>query len=609
MEKTQKPKYSVSQCVGYMLSMARRHCPSVLWVGLGWAAASLGIQVLGLFLAPAVLADITARVPVPRLLGTIAGFSLGLLVLQMLRSYLEQNTLYGRIEVRVAVLGQINKKVCTTSYPNTKDPQLAKLHQSAREQCNGNSDPAEYIWKVLFDLLLNLGGFAVYLAVLIGLQPWLLALVTATSVLGFFVSRYISQWSYRHREEEAALQKKLWYLIDTAAEPRIGKELRIFGLGDWLQQVTAGVQRAYNAFHARRERAYAWASAVDAVLGLARGGIAYFWLIRQALAGQLSAPEFLLYFSAFSGFSAWVTGILQQYAELYKQCLGISTVLEYLHIPEPFRFAGGEAIPAAPYTLEMRDVTFRYPGTDAPIFSHLNFTLYPGEKVAVVGLNGAGKTTLVKLLCGLYDPDEGAVLLNGVDIRRFDRAEYYALFSAVFQKWTEMDISLAQAVAQHPTDIDMARVRECVEKAGLADMVAGLPAGYDTHIGKQVWLDGVQLSGGQTQRLMLARALYKGGAFLVLDEPTAALDPLAEQDIYQKYHAMTAGRSSVFISHRLASTRFCDRVLFIQNGTIAEEGTHESLLAAGGGYAGLFRVQARYYRENQQEGGENNEIE
>ena len=225
--------------------------------------------------------------------------------------------------------------------------------------------------------------------------------------------------------------------------------------------------------------------------------------------------------------------------------------------------------------------------------------------MAVVGLNGAGKTTMVMLLCGFYDPTEGRVLLNGIDIREFNRRQYYELFSAVFQGFSIQDTTIAECVAQTATDIDMDKVTDCLDKAGLTTAIAKFPDDVKTHFGREVYLDGVMLSGGQTQRLMLARALYKDGPILVLDEPTAALDPIAENDIYMKYSEMTAGKTSLFISHRLASTRFCDRIIFVADGGIAEEGTHEELLAKNGAYANLFEVQSRYYRK----GGESDEEE
>ena len=242
-------------------------------------------------------------------------------------------------------------------------------------------------------------------------------------------------------------------------------------------------------------------------------------------------------------------------------------------------------------------MSYRYPEAEADTIHDLSLTIRPGEKLAIVGLNGAGKTTLVKLLCGLLDPTEGTVLLNGTDIRTFDRKKYYALFSAVFQEYALLSTTVADNVAQSVDGIDEKKIWDCLEKAGLTTTIRALPNGIHTHVGHEIFLDGVLFSGGQTQRLMLARALYKDGPILLLDEPTAALDPIAENDIYRKYSAMTAGKTSVFISHRLASTRFCDRILFLDHGRIAEEGTHEALLRKGGGYAALFEVQSRYYQE------------
>ena len=593
-----KPKYSVWQNVRFMLALAWRKGKDVLALCVLFAALSLGINLAQLFIAPTVLAQVEAHAPLPRLLGTIGGFALALILLNGLLGYVDQNTMFGRVRLRISIINDLNEKACTTSYPNTRDPKVLKLFEKAQDSIRSNSRSAEHVWTTLTGLLLNLAGFAVYLTLLSGLDLGLIGVVAVTTAAGFFIGQRINAWGYRHREEESSYQKKIHYIAQKTESIQLAKDIRIFGLGPWLSDIYERTLRLYDAFINRRERIYTGACAVDALLSLARNGIAYAYLIWLTLAEGLPASQFLLYFSAFTGFSTWVTGILQECSTLHKESLDLSTIQEYLHLPEPFRFSDGAPIPPADqYELRLDHVTFRYPGADKPILQDLSLTIRPGEKVAVVGLNGAGKTTLVKLLCGFYDPDEGRVLLNGQDIRQFDRRAYYQLFSTVFQESSELDITVAQTVAQRVDGIDMDKVKACVAKAGLAEKIASLPQGYDTHLGKQVYLDGVELSGGQTQRLMLARALYKDGAFLVLDEPTAALDPIAESDIYQKYNEMTAGKSSVFISHRLASTRFCDRILFIQDGGIAEEGTHEELLQKGGAYAKLFNVQARYYQE------------
>ena len=593
-----KPKYSVWQNVRFMLALAWHKGKDVLALCVLFAALSLGINLAQLFIAPVVLAQVEAHAPLSRLLWTIGGFALALILLNGLLGYVDQNTMFGRVRLRISIINDLNEKACTTSYPNTRDPKALKLFEKAQDATRSNSRPAEHIWTTLTGLLLNLAGFAVYLTLLSGLDLGLIGVVAVTTAAGFFISQRINAWGYHHREEESSYQKKIRYIAQNTESIQLAKDIRIFGLGPWLSDIYESTLRLYDAFINRRERIYTGACAVDALLSLARNGIAYAYLIWLTLTEGLPASQFLLYFSAFTGFSTWVTGILQECSTLHKESLDLSTIQEYLHLPEPFHFADGAPVPPADrYELRLDHVTFRYPGTKKPILQDLCLTIRPGEKVAVVGLNGAGKTTLVKLLCGFYDPDEGRVLLNGQDIRQFDRRAYYQLFSTVFQESSELDITVAQTVAQRVDGIDMDKVKACVAKAGLAEKIASLPQGYDTHLGKQVYLDGVELSGGQTQRLMLARALYKDGAFLVLDEPTAALDPIAESDIYQKYNEMTAGKSSVFISHRLASTRFCDRILFIKDGGIAEEGTHEELLQKGGAYAKLFNVQARYYQE------------
>ena len=593
-----KPKYSVWQNVRFMLALAWRKGKDVLALCVLFAALSLGINLAQLFIAPVVLAQVEAHAPLSRLLWTIGGFALALILLNGLLGYVDQNTMFGRVRLRISIINDLNEKACTTSYPNTRDPKALKLFEKAQDATRSNSRPAEHIWTTLTGLLLNLAGFAVYLTLLSGLDLGLIGVVAVTTAAGFFISQRINAWGYHHREEESSYQKKIRYIAQNTESIQLAKDIRIFGLGPWLSDIYESTLRLYDAFINRRERIYTGACAVDALLSLARNGIAYAYLIWLTLTEGLPASQFLLYFSAFTGFSTWVTGILQECSTLYKESLDLSTIQEYLHLPEPFHFADGAPVPPADrYELRLDHVTFRYPGTKKPILQDLSLTIRPGEKVAVVGLNGAGKTTLVKLLCGFYDPDEGRVLLNEQDIRQFDRRAYYQLFSTVFQESSELDITVAQTVAQRVDGIDMDKVKACVAKAGLAEKIASLPQGYDTHLGKQVYLDGVELSGGQTQRLMLARALYKDGAFLVLDEPTAALDPIAESDIYQKYNEMTAGKSSVFISHRLASTRFCDRILFVKDGGIAEEGTHEELLQKGGAYAKLFNVQARYYQE------------
>lgn len=605
MKTKKKPKYGVWQCVCFMVKTAWHSVRSVLWLCIVFAVLTVSINLAQLFIAPVILQKVETLAPLVELLGTIGIFSVILLVLNAMLGYVDENILYGRIDVRSAVISMINHKAYTTSYPNTKDPEVLRLHSEALRNCDSNDEASEHIWHTLTGLLINLFGFAIYLLLLVDVNLLLIGLVVVTTIAGFFVSRHINEWGYRHKDEIAGYDKELIYLVTKTESIKLAKDIRIFGLAPWLNGIYTSTRRMAEAFAARRERVYAWSCLVDVVLQFARNGIAYSYLIHRTLTDGLAASEFLLYFTAFTGFSNWVTGLLSEFATLHKESLGLSVIQEYIHLPEQFRFEGGVPIPKAEsYELKMENVSFRYPGTEKDIIRNMSLTLHPGEKVAVVGLNGAGKTTLVKLFCGFYDPDEGRVLLNGMDIREFNRQEYYDLFSAVFQEMSVLDVTVAEQVAQTVENIDLVKVADCLDKAGLTSRVEKLPSGLQTHVGKIAFLDGVEFSGGEMQRLVLARALYKDGPILILDEPTAALDPIAENDIYIKYHEMTRGKTSLFISHRLASTRFCDRILFLQDGVIAEEGTHEQLLASEGGYAKLFHIQARYYQEVGESDGE-----
>ena len=596
----EKPKYNLWQNSWYMVKLAWRYSKSVLAICIILAAATAGETVVQLLIAPGILQKLELRASLPQLLGAIAIFTGALILFAAAKEYFDLNKLFGRVTVRIKLIEAIAEKMAQTSYENLLDTAFLQRKERASSACDDNQSPAESIWLTWTNILANLLGFAVYLALLSSLSPLLILVVIATTAAGYFVSRKVNQFGYLHREEEAAYTAEMRYVKRTVTSRAFAKDIRIFGLKPWLMEVWQKSFRLYESFLRRREKHYFLTNLADFLLSLLRNGIAYAYLLHLTLTEGLSASTFLLYFTAASGFTQWITGILEQFTQLSKASLEISVVREFLEWPEGFQLTGGDPIPDAvngTYELQLEHVTYRYPGAAEDTIHDLSLTLHRGEKVALVGLNGAGKTTLVKLLCGFLDPTQGTVRLNGVDIRKLNRRAYYKLFSAVFQEFSLLEATVAENVAQQVAGIDEEKVWQCLQNAGLSDAVRALPQGLQTHLGRSIYDDGTELSGGQTQRLMLARALYRDGAVLVLDEPTAALDPITESEIYLKYSEMTQGKTSLFISHRLASTRFCDRIILLENGSIAEEGSHEALLQAGGSYAKLFSVQRRYYEE------------
>ena len=604
--KKEKPKYNMWQITKFMIKTAWViKEKKVLVLSFLIAILTILINLTNLFVVPTILSLIENQVGVINLVIAIISFIGGLALLNSLLNYINVNIIFGKITIRLALMADINNKALTTSYPNAYDDEFKKLlSKSVNSTLSSNSSSGEAIWQTLTNLLINIIGFIIYTILFVNIGYILILSILITSLLSYLVNKRLSKYSYNHKDEEADTIRSMSYITHQAKDYKAVKDIRIFGLKPWFDEIYAKTKKAYLAYHNKAEGIYFWGNVLDVTMSILRNGLAYYYLINLILNGSISIAEFVLYFSAVSSFSEWVVGILNNFNILNKQSIDISILRESLEFKEVFKFDEGEKLTKQdiPYQIELKNVSYRYPNTKKDILSNINLTLHPQEKLAIVGLNGAGKTTLIKLICGFLDPTEGEVLLNGEDIRKYNRNDYYSLFSAVFQQFSLLPSSISSNVAQNENDIDMDLVKECVEKAGLKEKVESLTNGYETKLNRDIYEDAVMLSGGQTQRLMLARALYRNSPFIILDEPTAALAPIAESKIYNRYNEMTKDKSSIFISHRLASTRFCDRIIMLDNGNIVEEGTHQELLDKGGKYYQLYEVQSKYYKEGEEDG-------
>lgn len=596
-KKAEKPQYGMGSNVLYLLRLSRE-VPGLLLQRSCLVLVSVVISVTGLYMSPTLLRILEQHQSLEIFLGTLCVFALVLVSASAVKGYLEQQNVR-LIVAREVLLDRIGAKAGTCSYPLLQDDSFRNKWEKGLNATNDNQSAAEDIWRTMFSILQNLICFVIYLVLLTQVKPFLLGITLATTGLGYLVSYHFVQKDYQFQEEASKPYRGGFWVFNATRNPKLAKDVRIFGMRDWLEGMFAKYRKLAEDVQKRRARNHIVADIISLALDVLRGGIAYAYLLFITLQGNLSAGEFLLYFTAVGGFTSWITGILSGFTTLHRQSIEISMIREFCQFPEPFRMEGGRELTVdaqSVYELELRDVSYQYPTGKKPVLEHFNLKVRSGEKLAVVGVNGAGKTTLIKLLCGFLDPDRGAVLLNGVDIREYNRRDYYRLFSAVFQDFSILGGSIADNVAQC-TAPDLGKVCSCLERAGVRERIERLPGGLDAKLEKKVYLEAVELSGGEIQRLMMARMLYKDAPVILLDEPTAALDALAEQDIYERYNELTRGRTSVYISHRLASTRFCDRVILLENGGIREEGTHEQLLALGGRYAELFQVQSKYYRE------------
>ncbi|MCM1342616.1 MAG: ABC transporter ATP-binding protein/permease [Lachnospiraceae bacterium] len=326
-------------------------------------------------------------------------------------------------------------------------------------------------------------------------------------------------------------------------------------------------------------------------------GFIYLYVCLKAWFGAFGVGSVTRYVGAVHAVAGGAASILNTMAEAGTNAYYLNKIFEFLDIPNGM-YQGSLTVEKRndrDYEVEFQDVSFRYPNASEYALRHVSMKFRVGERLAVVGENGSGKTTFIKLLCRLYDPTEGRILLNGIDIRKYDYREYLSVFSVVFQDFQLLALELGRNVAAG-TDVDAGRARECLGKAGLSDWLRGQGAGLDTRLYKDVYVEeGVELSGGEEQKIAIARSMYRDAPFIILDEPTAALDPVSEHEVYTHFNDIVTDCTAIYISHRLSSCRFCDEIAVFHQGNVIEQGTHEELLEKGGKYSELWNAQAQYY--------------
>ena len=589
---------------GNMLYCARRtfeYMPSLLvWVALS-IAVKAAIPVLEMYIPKIVITEITAGdswQDLVRIVLTVTA-SLGLLTAFAKfcdRSVYNKKNLMGCHYIRL-----IANKTLTTDYINHETDSFRILQEESYQMCQGNETMLRNIYNSWIEFFAGAIGFLFYSAVLTQLHAAILFFLIITATASYFIGLTVTRWVDQNNAERAGYYHKLGYIDSVAEDIKSAKDIRLYGMRVWLQRIYDDNIEKIAGWCKRYDRLALKMTIGNSSVSLLREGVAYGYLIYLAVNHHMSVGDFVLYLAAITGFSGWLQSIIGQLAEMKRVSVYVSKLKDYLDYPETFRRKGGvstENKMTAPCKIELKNVSYRYLGADNDTLRNINLTIEKGEHVGIVGLNGAGKTTLVKLICGLVDPTSGEILYDGVNIKEYNRTEFYQLFSAVFQQYSLLSLTINEVVAETtPDNIDAEKVEHCLKTAGLWDKISSLPNAANSYYDKSVNDDAAAFSGGETQKVLLARALYKDAPVLILDEPTAALDPIAENKLYENYHHITRGKTSVFISHRLASTRFCDRILLINNGNIEESGTHDALLNNNAFYRDMFETQAKYYRE------------
>lgn len=450
----------------------------------------------------------------------------------------------------------------------------------------------------------NVFGLISYSTILALLNPWIIVLLLVSYALDSLISRRIQKWIHRNKDKQAMQKRRVNYVAYRTRTLSAAKDIRMYNMSHWLdyhgKTVLDDADEMYHEIENKRFKR----SFVEQILIFLRNGLSYAYLIYLVINCNMTIGDFAAYLALIAGFSEWLSGIVEVVSALMESNNYVIDFRVYVDSVESSNTEKKLDISSFcyPYTITFENVCYSYPESDKLILDNISFEIKSGQKYALVGNNGAGKTTLIKVMSGLLSPTSGRVLLNGMDVRNIKKEEYYKLFSAIFQEIGLLPASIAKNIALCTEEnVNEPLVWQCLRTAGLEQRVKSLPSGINANLLKNIADDAVDLSKGELQKLLLARAIYKKSEILILDEPTAALDSIAESEIYQKYNEIVGNRMSIFISHRLASTKFCDSIIFLKGNKIVEFGSHEELMKMNGEYARIFDIQSHYYSSNANE--------
>lgn len=498
---------------------------------------------------------------------------------------------------------ELGEKLLYRDYEQVENAANQKLFSKAWVSTNNPAGAFQKGFEVLYQFLKNASGLILYGIYIGNVHPALLIVMVAASVVMYKFSLGTNRIEQANKEVLAPLDKKTEYLVSNTGNFKAAKDMRLFHMEDWFTNEfeTNNQQRLKlkNKLNHRKLNG----SILSSTFGLARDGLAYWILIGQVMDGTLSVASFSFYFGIIASLSRFMDGILKDLADFSYLSSEVNDFRIYIEMDEDLESGKTSALIAdlsMPLEIEFKHVYYRYDGADLDTITDLNWRIHPGEKVGMVGINGAGKSTIIKLLCGLYQPTKGEILINGIPATHFVKDDYFKLFSVVFQDYYELPITIEETIKQGNSAHALS-YEKVLKESGMGMEIEKFPKKDQTHLVKRVSENAVDLSGGQKQKLQLARAIYKNAPLLILDEPTAALDPIAENELYMKYNDIAQDKTSIFISHRLSSTRFCTRIVYLENGMILEEGNHEELMQQKGKYFEMYAIQSQYYQEKKEE--------
>ena len=560
-----------------------------------WVPALVLQPLVTAYIPKAMIDAINKGVTVQNMTVIVALLSLLLTLTIWLDPFMKELVRGGARIVRMRYAVMAFRKTLTTDYVIIESLEGREKQKRAEAFYNARfSSGAAFVEQCAHFLVCVIGVIAS--AVLIyKINVFMILLILITCICEFFLLKYLNKKQNETTDNYSKFVNKFEYFYKLSKNAEASKDIKLYGFSDYLIKTATELIYSIESINAKFTNQSASVSGVRALLNLLRELVAYAYLIYLVYRNRLSVSDFIFYFGIITGFSNWIINLVFSYSGIERCCIDCAAYRKFVD--------GENESEGKPYidfsgidSIEFNNVSFTYPSSETQTIRNMSFTVNKGENIAIVGENGAGKTTSIKLLCGLYYPTSGDILINGKSSREFSSDSYFGLFSAVFQDYFFMPMTVAENITAEK-EYDREKLYSAFKKAGILEKIESLTDKEKTLMVKEVYKNAADFSGGERQKLLLAKAVYKNAPVLILDEPTAALDPISENELYLKYNELTEDKISFFISHRLSSTRFCDRILFVKEGAIAESGTHEELMALKGAYYRMYQTQSMYYKE------------
>lgn len=597
--------YGTLKNCGFILKQTWKHTPALIFIIIIHAIVSAMITIMDAITIKLVLDVIIGAIndnsqDISQLLITTAIITAILIFLNAINCAVDRN-FWRFVLLRMKIINMRIAKALRMNYQNLENPEILDLHNKAINASSSNNNGIEGLLHNIDSFACGVAKAIASMAIILTLNPLLVLIMTTLCVVQYF---FFVHTVKRDREEYwnkcNPVQRRAGYINNISGDFSYAKDIRLYSTKNWIIDSFKKVNLESFRLFSFSRNLWAKNSVVSHTVSLFQEAILYIWVIAEFIINAMTVGNLSMYLGGVRSFTTTLNEILQLVGTMKQNSMQVDDFRRFIELDDGMET--NKKVPrSGSYTFEFKDVSFKYSGQEVYALKNLNLKITAGQKLAVVGLNGAGKSTFIKLLMRIYDVTEGCILLNGVDVREYNREDYFNLFSPVFQDIHLFAFPLSQNISMSPPEqTDKKTVEKCIADAGLKAKVDELPHGIETEMLKVKVDDGVDFSGGEKQKLALARALYKNADIVVLDEPTAALDALAEYNLYQNFNSMIGKKSAIYISHRLSSTRFCDEIAMFMNGEMVEYGNHEELLAKGGEYAKMFNVQAQYYKDSEE---------